>query len=147
VPPDTTVADFVDVAGELFVGVVVVAVVADVDAVLPELDEPCDVALAVDPVPDVVGGVELTVVLATVAVPGISFETTSPSTVADPAATIATVLDMRQTFVAATSRRLASSWPRRDSDPLARPLGGSLLGGVLMDGMSPCEPRDPRTVG
>jgi Cu/Ag efflux pump CusA len=100
VPPDTTVADFVDVAGALVVGVVVVAVVADVDAVLPELDE-------------------ATVVPATVAVPGISFETTSPSTAADPAATIARVLDMRRTFVAATSRRLASSWPCRDSDPLA----------------------------
>ena len=114
-PPDTTVGDCVVVVGVVVAGVVVAEEVSDVDALGPELDEAGDVAPGVDPVPAVVDGVELPVVSAVAVVPGISLETTSPSTAADTAETIATVLDMRRALVVAMSRRLASSRRGRGS--------------------------------
>ncbi len=87
----------------------VVAVVAEVVAVVAgpaaaveaeELDE--------DPLPAVVDGVELTTATLAVDDPGISLDTTSPSTAAAPAAATATSLEMRRTLVVASSRRSAA---------------------------------------
>jgi len=127
------VADFAVVVGVVVVGVVVVGVVvvgvevAEValdeavpvadEAVPDEADEDvvdvvCD-ALDSELVPDVVGEVEPTVVLAAEVAPGISLDTTSPSTAAAPMARIVTVLDMRRTRAPAMSRRWAADRPRR----------------------------------
>jgi hypothetical protein len=144
------VADFEVLAGAVVVGVtvsgVVVTVVADsapesealvVDALC---DEPAD-----DPVPDVVGA-EVAVVAADVVVPGISFETISPSTPAAPAARTATDLDVRRTRVRASSRRLVPSPGVGCGGRVGRPRIGSSFDEGVMPGMSPGEARHPRTV-
>jgi hypothetical protein len=127
------------VLGTVVVGVPVVAVEADVSEdcdALPEEESVPDAVDVVD-VPDAIevvdAVVELTVVSADVVVPGISLETIKPRAAAAPAARSATVLDRRLTLVAAASRRCGSNRSREF--------------GVLMAGMSPCEPRDPRTAG
>jgi hypothetical protein len=133
------VADLVVELGAVVVGV---AAVVAVDA----LDEV--------PVPDVDDVVELTEVSAAVVVPGISLDTTRPSTAAAPAARTATALDVRRTLVWARSRRCDSIRPVRRgrcsdrcSDRLGQPSGDGIPGEALTTGMSPCQPRITRTVG
>ncbi len=117
-----------DLVVELGAVVVVVAAVVGVDA-LADGELPDEV---LDEVPDSDADdvVELTEVSAEAVVPGISLDTTRPSTAVAPAARMATAVDVRRTLVWARSRRC---------DPM--------LGEVLTTGMSPCQPRITRTVG
>ncbi len=117
-------ADFVVELG----AVVVVAAVGGVD-VLGDGEPPDEVPVA-ELDDDVVA---LTGVPAVAVVPGISLETTRPSTTAAPAARTAAALDVRRTLVWARSRRWDS--------------GGGIRGEVDTTGMSPRQPRIPRTAG
>lgn len=149
--------------------VVVGAVVADVAAVVgvvpvaaelddvpddQEVDAPeavvevcAEVAEDEEPVPDGDDGVELTVVGAAAAVPGISLDTMRPTAAVAPVARMAAALDRRRTRAPARSRRV---------DPCAlgsldRPIEAPTVLGpgeeVLMARMSPCESRGSRTAG
>jgi hypothetical protein len=119
------------------------AVVVDVPPDEPDEPDAPD-ASAPDPDADVV---EVLRVVPTVAAPGISFDTTRPSAAAPPTATITTDLDMRRTRAVATSRRLAPGPPERAALSSGRLVAPARLVRLVMRGMSPCEPRGPRTVG
>jgi hypothetical protein len=151
------VADFEVELGAAVVVVVdaavpeVAAVVPEVAAVVPEVPDELDEEDP-DPDPNDAEVDVLRVVTAFAVVPGISLDTRSPIAAAAPVATKTTARDVRRTRAPARSRRLAPSSPvRKFSGPplggVECPTGPSRLVGMLMGGMSPCEPRGPRTAG
>ena len=148
--PTPTVADFVVVVGAVVAEVALdEAEVAEVPEDVPEpvvavVCEARDEAL----VPDVVGEVELTVVLGRGRRTGYllgrrSARAPSPRRWRGSP----TFSTMRRTLAPAMSRRWASDRPDRAACRVERLAVDSLLVGVAMGCMSPCEPRDPRTVG
>jgi hypothetical protein len=144
------VADLVVELGvvDAVVGVVVAAVaaVAAVAGVVVAVGAVCD-APDDDAVAEDVDAGELVEARAEAVVPGISLDTTSPSTAAAPAATIAVALETQRTRARASSRRVAPGRPGGTFGRTGGPTFGALVGSVVMVGMSPCEPADPRRVG
>ncbi len=136
-------ADFEVVVG-VVVGVVV-AVVVGVEADAP--DEDVEAVPEDEPAPDEVDAGELAVAAAVGVVPGISLETTIPSVAAAAVARMATPRDKRRTRAPASSRRAGPGPLWRRAGPVAKPGFDRLGGEGFMDGMSPCEPRGPRTAG
>jgi len=80
--------------------------------------------LDVEPVPVVVGVVELTAKSAEAVVPGICLETTRPRTAAAAVARMATALVVRRTLVVAPSRRPAPSCAGRRDGCAEGPVEG-----------------------
>jgi hypothetical protein len=131
-----------DLVVELGVVVAVVGLVVAAVGALAVGEAPDADAVAEDD--DVV---ELIVAWAEAVVPGISLDTTSPSNAAAPAATIAVALEIQRTRIRASSRRVAAARCGPARCRAEGPTIGAPVGGVVMIGMSSCEPADPRTVG
>ncbi|MDR3647610.1 MAG: hypothetical protein P4L20_00855 [Acidimicrobiales bacterium] len=135
-----------DVVVGVVVGVVVTVVVG-VEEDAPDEDVEAVPDEGVEPVPDEVDAGELAVVAAVAVVPGISLETTIPSVAAAAVARMATPRDKRRTRAPAISRRAGPGPAWRRAGPVGKPGIDCLGGEGFMDGMSPCEPRGPRTAG